>query len=68
MNELLYEFQQTIAAWQKVFFLGALFNAAGALLFIVLCTAEVQYYNDPEWREKKKSKQVMNCDANNTET
>ena len=48
------QFQQTIAAWQKVFFLGALFNAAGALLFIVLCTAEVQYYNDPEWREKKK--------------
>ena len=24
------------------------------MLFIVLCTAEVQYYNDPEWREKKK--------------
>ena len=24
------------------------------MLFIVLCTAEVQYYNDPDWREKKK--------------
>ena len=54
MTFRLSQFQQTIAAWQKVFFLCALFNAAGALLFIVLCTAEVQYYNDPDWREKTK--------------
>ena len=60
--------KQTIAAWQKVFFLAAIFSALGSLSFIILCTAEVQHYNDPEWREKKKSKQVMNCDANNTET
>ena len=46
--------QQTIAAWQKVFVLAALFQGTGGLLFILLCTAEVQYYNDPEWREKKK--------------
>ena len=38
-----------------VFILAALFNASGALLFIILGTAEVQHYNDPEWREKKKS-------------
>ena len=48
------QFQQTIAAWQKVFVLAALFQGTGGLLFILLCTAEVQYYNDPEWREKKK--------------
>ena len=52
--------KQTIAAWQKVFFLAAIFSAVGSLAFIILCTAEVQHYNDPEWREKKKSE---NCNT-----
>ena len=28
---------------------------SGALAYILFGSAEVQYYNDPDWREKKKS-------------
>ena len=31
--------------------------AAGMLSFIALGTAEVQYYNDPDWKERKKSEE-----------
>ena len=50
--------QQTIAAWQKVFILNAACMAAGMLSLICFATADVQYYDDPEWKEKKKARQI----------
>ena len=51
--------QQTIAAWQKVFFLNAACMTVGMLSLICFATADVQYYDDPEWREKKGAKEIL---------
>ena len=51
--------QQTIAAWQKVFFLNAACMTVGMLSLICFATADVQYYDDPEWREKKRAKEIL---------
>ena len=32
---------------------------SGALAYILFGSADVQYYNDPDWREKKKAKEVL---------
>ena len=50
--------QQTIAAWQRVFLLAAACMILGALSYIFFGSADVQYYNDPDWREKKKTAAV----------
>ena len=47
--------QQTIAAWQRVFLLAAACMILGALSYIFFGSADVQYYNDPDWREKKET-------------
>ena len=54
-NYLLFHLQQTIAAWQRVFLLAAACMILGALSYIFFGSADVQYYNDPDWREKKKT-------------
>ena len=54
-NDLLFHLQQTIAAWQRVFLLAAACMILGALSYIFFGSADVQYYNDPDWREKKKT-------------
>ena len=51
--------QQTIAAWRKVFLLNAACMAAGMLSLILFATADIQYYDDPDWRAKKKAKKML---------
>ena len=33
--------------------------AAGMLILIIFGTADVQYYDDPDWRAKKKAKKIL---------
>ena len=42
-----------------MFLLAAACMISGALAYIFFGSADVQYYNDPDWREKKKAKEVL---------
>ena len=61
LKYFLFHIQQTIAAWQRVFLLAAAFMIVGALSYIFFGTADVQYYNDPDWKEERKKTVLVAC-------
>ena len=42
-----------------MFLLAAACMAAGCMSLVLFATADVQHYNDPDWRAKKKAKQIL---------
>jgi hypothetical protein len=46
--------QQTLDAWRNVYLLAAVIISSGAISFLIFGTADVQFYNDPNWRDKRK--------------
>jgi hypothetical protein len=37
-----------------VYLLAAVIISSGAISFLIFGTAEVQFYNNPDWRDKRK--------------
>ena len=42
-----------------MFLLNAACMVAGMMSLILFATADVQYYDDPDWRIKKKAKKIL---------